>query len=221
MKAIKEIMSNAGLDINNPEGLEGTSFYRALNSYKEDYNELESLDDEEKQEALENLQAKEQKLIELFNDTVEIEDDPDYLELQKKEQEAAKRAKDAEEEAAYQRSLAAAEAEERAKEKEELERKRAAAEARAKEREAQLAEAEARAKEREEKLAAIEEKEKLRNDEKLYLLNNKRALDYSELAKLGIDADAQPRRFEWNGYVFEKRWMFKEYVILRRPALKK
>jgi hypothetical protein len=37
------------------------------------------------------------------------------------------------------------------------------------------------------------------------------------MAKLGIDAENSPRKFTWEGYVFEQRWMFKEYVILQRP----
>lgn len=195
-------MEQAGFDYDNPEGLEGTEFAPALEAYKVDYNSVmsqEDIDEEDKEAEIHRLKGVEQNLISIFNDVVIVAPDPEIEAEKQKAAEAEKRAQEAEEKAATQ----AQKAEAAAAEKERLRAEKEAAEQKANEREAKLKE--------------IEDKAKLENEEKLYLLNNKRKLDFKEMAKLGIDAEQAPRKFEWNGYVFEQRWMFKEYVILKRP----
>ena len=197
MIKIKEIMRNEGFDYDNPEGLEGSDFHYALLDYKSNFGELEEIDPEERStESINSLEMQEQNLLQIFNETVISEEDPEIEELKQKELQAANRAKAAEEEAERIRI-------EREEEREQYE--------------AEAAEAKRISDIREEKLNSIEDKQKLIEEEKIFLLNNKRKLTYSELEKVGINIDEAPRKFEWNGYVFEKQWMFKQYVILSRP----
>lgn len=214
MNKIKEIMRNDGFDYDNPEGLEQSDFYEALNQYKNNYKEFEELEGDEKDERFVSIEMQEQNLIQIFRETVIIEDDPEIENLRLRKQESDNRASKAEKE----REIIEAKAEEEKLkyEEERAEQQRISA-LKEEEREEERAEQKRISDVREAKLSAIEEKQNLIKEEKLYLLNNKRKLTYPELQKVGINIEEAPRKFEWNGYVFEKQWMFKCYVILSRP----
>ena len=214
MNKIKEIMRNDGFNYDNPEGLEQSDFYEALNQYKNNYKEFEELEGDEKDERFVSIEMQEQNLIQIFRETVITEDDPEIENLRLRKQESDNRAFKAEED--RERIKAKAEEDRLKYEEERAEQKRVSA-LKAEERAEERAEEKRISDIREEKLLAIEDKANLANEEKLYLLNNKRKLTYPELEKVGIKVETAPRKFEWNGYVFEKQWMFKCYVILSRP----
>ena len=215
MNKIKEIMRNDGFDYDNLSDLKGTDFYHALIQYKNNYDEFDELESEDqKAEGIVSIEMQEQNLIQIFRETVITEDDPEIENLRLRKQESDNRAFKAEED--RERIKAKAEEDRLKYEEERAEQKRVSA-LKAEERAEERAEEKRISDIREEKLLAIEDKANLANEEKLYLLNNKRKLTYPELEKVGIKVETAPRKFEWNGYVFEKQWMFKCYVILSRP----
>ena len=215
MNKIKEIMRNDGFDYDNPKELNETDFGEALLQYKNNYNEFDQLTSEEQiDRGIDNIEMQERNLIQIFSETVITEDDPEIEELKEQQRESNNRASKAEKE----REIIEAQAEEqRERYNQEREENQRISDLKEEEREEERAEYKRLSEIREAKLTAIEEKQNLIKEEKLYLLNNKRKLTYPELQKVGINIEEAPRKFEWNGYVFEKQWMFKQYVILSRP----
>lgn len=199
MNKLKNAMEQSGYDFEapNPEEI-SAEMLPAIDDFKSRlaaFNALEAPTEEQRQEIIDL----DQTCAELFLDLHKVDDDPEVLELQRKAEKAEADKAAAEQKAAEEEQKAA-----------EAEQKASAAEQKA-------AEAEQKAAERAAKLEEIEAKKKLEADEKLYLLNNKRRLDYDDLAKLGIDVESCPLEFEFQGYVLRKRQMFREYTILSRP----